>query len=777
MSVSGLKTIPLTNKLPAYAYPINRSMISFDDKKVMACVELNGMPFESESEQELSQAFNLVKGVLNTMAKQYGSSLAIWTHIIKRKEELKANYQFESDFMQRFSDKYIESFSGEDFYSIKYNISFVFNYKDTLETAEADLSDILKVVVSAFKRFDCRVLEVNDDNRCENVEFLSYLLNYSNQPMPLCGEKVKDYVGHSDWHFGHDLLEVRNANAQTQKFATLFEVDSLPVTTSMGMWDFILSQKCEFILTQSMIMMRAQESLKLIDSQANKIASSDNATMELEELTLARDYVATGVINFGSYHASLVVLGDSPESTLKDSADFNGEFLARGTILRRSNLQSQFSFLSTLPASKNRIKASPKTTTNLACSWSLHNYSTGKSQGNPIGDGSAIIPLKTLSNSLFYFNCHASEMGKNVQGEKYPGHTLLLGASGTGKTTFEATLTGFFTRFEHQIFCIDYKRSTELFIRAYGGEYFSIKEGEDTGINLFQLDNTPKLVSFLNRLVCRLAEDSSGNVSAHDEAEIKAAIDSVMHFEASVRGLSLMLQSIQSPDLRIRLAKWCRSENGKLAWCLDSPKNRFNPKEMNRIGFDSTLLLEKDSSGSVHPASEPLLGCLFYFKEVMQESGKLIQTIIEEFWMPANFPLTQEIMKRGLKTGRLMNEFMVLASQSPEDAVLCDIFPAIIQQTATKVYLPNPDAEFESYKRCNLTKKEFDKLKNLDKQSRVMLVKQSNTSCFAKMDLGGFDEFLPIISGSTDDIQLCEEVRAEVGNDPDIWIPELLKRR
>lgn len=45
-----------------------------------------------------------------------------------------------------------------------------------------------------------------------------------------------------------------------------------------------------------------------------------------------------------------------------------------------------------------------------------------------------------------------------------------------------------------------------------------------------------------------------------------------------------------------------------------------------------------------------------------------------------------------------MNEFMVLSSQSPEDAITCDIFPAIVQQTATKVYLPNPDAEYDAYK-------------------------------------------------------------------------------
>ncbi|EOP7965026.1 conjugal transfer protein, partial [Escherichia coli] len=72
---------------------------------------------------------------------------------------------------------------------------------------------------------------------------------------------------------------------------------------------------------------------------------------------------------------------------------------------------------------------------------------------------------------------------------------------------------------------------------------------------------------------------------------------------------------------------------------------------------------------------------------------------------------------------------------------------------------------------------EFKKLKSLSKESRTMLIKQSGSSAFAKMDLYGFDDFLPVISGTTEGIVLCEQVREELGTDePDIWIPEFIKR-
>ncbi|WP_254868958.1 hypothetical protein [Vibrio hepatarius] len=179
MSVNGLKTIPLAERLPAYGYPINRSMISLDDAKIMTTLSLSGIPFESESNNTLMPAFELIKNLLSSLARKYGSQLAVWTHIIKRKEHFEATYCFDSNFMQRFSDRYLQDFSGEEFFSIHYYITFVFHYDGTLAEGEDELSDILKTASGALKRFSCKVLEVTNDHRCEHVEFLSYLLNYN----------------------------------------------------------------------------------------------------------------------------------------------------------------------------------------------------------------------------------------------------------------------------------------------------------------------------------------------------------------------------------------------------------------------------------------------------------------------------------------------------------------------------------------------------------------------------------------------------------------------
>ena len=146
-----------------------------------------------------------------------------------------------------------------------------------------------------------------------------------------------------------------------------------------------------------------------------------------------------------------------------------------------------------------------------------------------------------------------------------------------------------------------------------------------------------------------------------------------------------------------------------------------------------------------YPPTAPVLAYMFHLRNIMmdkvaKEDG-ILASIIEEFWYAARFEALQDIMLKILKTDRKRGGWLILVSQSPEDAISCPIFPAIVQQTPTKIFLPNPDAEYEnSYERCGLTVKEFEELSKLSLESRTFLVKQSKQSAFAMLDLYGFQD-------------------------------------
>ena len=67
-------------------------------------------------------------------------------------------------------------------------------------------------------------------------------------------------------------------------------------------------------------------------------------------------------------------------------------------------------------------------------------------------------------------------------------------------------------------------------------------------------------------------------------------------------------------------------------------------------------------------------------------------------------------------------------------------------------------------------------IKNLPEESRMLLVKQGQRSAIVKLDLSDLQEQLIVLSGSTDNVQLLDDIRAQVGDDPKIWMPILLER-
>lgn len=170
------------------------------------------------------------------------------------------------------------------------------------------------------------------------------------------------------------------------------------------------------------------------------------------------------------------------------------------------------------------------------------------------------------------------------------GHGMLLGATGAGKTTFEMMAAAFIQRFNPDMFVIDFNRSTELAIRMFGGQYFSLS-GVYSGLNPFQIgdNDDPELMAFLKEWVKRCAVNNDGSDCSDSEAEeIDRAVEMVMKLERRQRRFARLQSRIQSPELNVRLSKWW--DNGALARATDSEENKFDPNQYSKIGFDTTVI-------------------------------------------------------------------------------------------------------------------------------------------------------------------------------------------
>lgn len=108
-----------------------------------------------------------------------------------------------------------------------------------------------------------------------------------------------------------------------------------------------------------------------------------------------------------------------------------------------------------------------------------------------------------------------------------------------------------------------------------------------------------------------------------------------------------------------------------------------------------------------------------------------------------------------------------------------DISHSIIEQVATKILLPNPNATERDYiEGLHLTPAEFRLIRTeLAPESRRFLVKQGHDSVVVELDLDGMDDALAVLSGRSSTVALLDQLRAEVGDDPATWLPLFHKRR
>jgi type IV secretion system protein VirB4 len=421
--------------------------------------------------------------------------------------------------------------------------------------------------------------------------------------------------------------------------------------------------------------------------------------------------------------------------------------------------------------------ALPATRSNDFIAQFLRSISTGKRDGNPWGD--AVTILKTPSGQPFYFNFHVTPEEEDSEDKKAPANTMIIGETGAGKTVLELFLLAQAMKFGLTGVVFDKDRGAEIAVRAMGGKYFAFKRGEPTGLNPFSLDPTPRNVLFWESLVKKLVDNGTGILTATEEHAITLAVRTVAGMPKSIRRLSAVRQNLPKVgenSLNLRLAKWCKGggndQPGKLGWLLDNTTDEIDLTTHKLYGFDDTEFLD-DKELCI-----PVTMYLLYRTEEMID-GRRFCYVMAEFWKRLSDEVFADFAKNKQKTIRKQNGFGIFDTQSPADTLDHPIARTMVEQSVTLIFLPNPRADRGDYvDGFKVSEAEFNIVKNLGENSRMFLIKQGHQSAIARLDLSGgqFDDVLNVLSGSTDNVELLEQVRADVGDDPSVWLPVFHER-
>jgi type IV secretion system protein VirB4 len=617
----------------------------------------------------------------------------------------------------------------------------------------------------------------------EALELYGYLLNRIDEPVPVLDAPVYNYLAVSKQRFSAKTGDfVITTPEGKNHFGAILNIKEYTDSTYPGILNGLKYLDFEYVITHSFSPMGRQDALKALDrTKGMMVSSGDKAFSQIAELDHAMDQLASGNFVLGEYHFSIAIYASSQEALSQQIATTRAELSNAGFVSVKEDLAVTAAFYAQFPGNwKYRTRLANVSSLNFLGLSPLHNFATGKKENNPWG--SCVTTLQTTNGQAYHFNFHATHPAENSLGEKAIANTMVIGKSGTGKTALINFLLSQVQKLEPSptIFFFDKDRGAEIFVRACGGNYLALENGKPTGFNPFQCEHTEANVQFLAELVKVMVGKSV--YSSREEEDIFRAVESILDTPMHLRTMTNFQKSLPNmgdDGLFIRMRKW--TAGNSLGWVFDNPVDTIDLEKANIIGFDYTELIDNPE------ARVPVINYLLHRLEALIDGRPLIY-VMDEFWkiLDGKGGL-KDFAKNKQKTIRKQNGLGIFATQSPEDALASDIAAALIEQTATMILLPNPNASRDDYVGgLKLTDAEYQVVVSLDERSRCFLVKQGHASAVCQLNLRGMDDALAVISASTDNIEIMHEVlsqRAEAEGvpvdalSPEQWLGDFYENR
>ena len=753
---------------------------------------LDGVAFECADEHLISERHEALCSLLRNLA---GGQWAVWTHRLHRVVSDTLRHPADAGFARDLSIAYQAKLGGRRMMSNELYLTLVYRpnvsrvsramqstkrSRAAIAEAQADALRMMEersaLVARVLRGFGPQLLgeRLQRGRRYSEVaEFLGYLVNGTWRAIPSGSGPLYRTLPTTRLSFGGDKLELRRGDGQ--RYAALVDIKEYADAVEPGILNALLYEASEFIETQSFSILPRREAMRALELQRDQlIASDDVVETQVADMDVALNDLGDGQFCMGEYHYSLVVFGDDVADAGRRAAQAIGA-VGEASSLQMSpvDLVADAAWFAQMPGNWQwRPRDAKLSSRAFAALASGHNFARGKRDGNPWGEALAL--LRTPSGQPFYLNLHSSPDGEDSGDKKLPGNTLIVGSTGVGKTTLEMFLLMLTRKWDPapRLVLFDLDRGCEIAIRAMGGRYFTLEAGKPTGCNPLQRDPTPARVQFWEQLIRTCIATPALPLLPADERAIADAVKSVAMMPRALRRFSTVRQNLPKSgenSLYERLGRWCAG--GALGWVFDQADDRLGDLQAaSVVGFDTTEFLD---------LPEVRTPVMLYLLHVMEElvNGERLIYVISEFWKALDHEIFSDFAKQKQKTIRKQNGLGIFDTQSPSDVLRHAIGRTMVEQSVTKIFLANPEAVREEYvDGFGLSQAEFDIVRSLGAQGgRRFLVKQGHASAVCELDLAGLDDFVTVLSATTDNVALLDSIRERHGDDPFQWLPVLLR--
>ncbi|PDW44882.1 transporter [Helicobacter pylori] len=741
------------------------------NENLVGILRLEGVSYTHLSTEQLQDLFTERQMALDSLEKVVARLV-----VKRRKIDHQQNIQSDSQYLQAI----LNQFENKEVYENQYFLvlesthslqgvlehkkkSFMHanreNFKDILSYKAHFLQETFKSLEIQLKNYAPKLL-----NSKEVLNFYAEYINGFDLPLkPLVGGYLSDSYIASSTTFEKDYFIQESFNQKTYNRLIGIKAYESERITSIAV-GALLYQETPLDIIFSIEPMSAHKTLSFLKERA-KFSMSNLVKNELLEY---QELVKTKRLSMQKFALNILIKAPSLEDLDAQTSLILGLLFKEnlvGVIETFGLKGGYFSFFPERIYLNHRLRF--LTSKALACLMVFERQNLGF-KANSWGN-SPLSVFKNLDYSPFLFNFHNQEVSHNNAKEiaRVNGHTLIIGATGSGKSTLISFLMMSALKYQNmRLLAFDRMQGLYSFTKFFKGHYH---DGQSFSINPFCLEPNLQNLEFLQSFFLSMFDlaPSRDKEALEDMNAISSAIKSLYE--------TLYPKAFSLLDFKETLKRTSSNQLGlSLEPYLNNPlfnalNDAFNSNAfLNVINLDAITQNPKD------------LGLLAYylFYKILEESRKNdsgFLVFLDEFKSYVENDLLNTKINALITQARKANGVVVLALQDIYQLSGVKNAHSFLSNMGTLILYPQKNArELKHHFNVPLSETEISFLENTPLYARQVLVKNlgNGSSNMIDVSLEGLGRYLKIFNSDSSHVN---KVKALQKDYPTEWREKLLK--
>ncbi|APR98272.1 VirB4 family type IV secretion/conjugal transfer ATPase [Wolbachia endosymbiont of Folsomia candida] len=692
----------------------------------------------------------------------------VWIHTIRKRNKLSLQWNNTGDFSDKLHSTWFNKLTDSklkyinelyvvillsDFGESINNSLFFKNIKNkhklSLEKRHHDLKEVTDLIQSDLEPFGAKKLGLRFHEGkiySEMIEFLHYIVTLTHKDYPIDEKDLSQYVRNFKIAFGFNAFQT--IFEDQQKFGSIFSIKEYREVT-LGNIDRCLQLNSELVITEIMIFTSNNKAVKEFKKQINMLEISEsNTLLQNSGMTEIMELEKTSGIDFCQQKIIFTIFADNRAMLAENVSDFSSIMALIGLMMFRTDLHMETHFWAQLPGNFTFITQPKNILIKYACSFAmLHDVTSGTLKGGRWKEAVTVFFSKV--GNPYFFNFH---------GKKRNGHTTILGAPNSGRTSLINFLLSEARKFNPRIVILDNTGKSIIFTKAVSGKYYIIDpkyKDKSLKFNPLNIEDNPTSRNMLFELIKRMVADTSIEI----EEKIKKIVDSIFTIPRESRSISQISEVLLL--LGGNINKWCG--DGEFAY-LFQDGDESDVDWMTKIISLNTANLTKQK--------ECMSVILYYFLYSFESKcdGSPAILVLDEAWEISNIFSTEKEFDDWMQRMTELNVAVILSTENLNLAFASRFTQYLDKHIDTRILMPNINANRLYMKAFSLSKEELNIILQTPTQEGLFLIKQYKGLVTLNLDLKDMQE-IHVLSANKETIKYMYEAIKEKGEEVNGWLP------